>query len=197
MSYDLTPDLQKKLLSTETILWSDRPAPLSYLITGIPVLSIGLCWGVSTVTTLLQIRQHEAPSLPAPFVFVYLLPFWLSLANTLRILLVLRRVSYALTNQRFLIQTGFWGTQFQSISLTEIESLRVASNPVEKFFDLGSIELLQRTPQANVEPERLRGIRSPAAVHRHLEKSLPRLVSPQSSDTPGSPAPKPLPQTSP
>ena len=124
----------------ETILWSGQPAVVPFLAQGIPFLIFGLLWGAFDYFFFMQFISFSGMQLfNVLFMLLHMFPFYGSILNMIRLILVHRNTYYAVTNKRLMLRTGFIGTDFKSVDYDKIQNLEVNINPLEKFLDVGSI----------------------------------------------------------
>lgn len=128
----------------ETIFWVGRPKQVPFLAQGIPFLIVGLVWLFFDSFFIMGIGSVGAAfdgmgGFLAVFFLFHLAPFWLSLANMLRLLLVYKNTRYAYTNKRMMFRTGFFGIDFKAVDYDKIQNLEVNVGPLEKLFNVGSI----------------------------------------------------------
>jgi hypothetical protein len=74
------------------------------------------------------------------FFAIHLFPFWGSILNFVRLALVYDNTSYAATNKRLMMRSGFWGIDFKAIDYDQIVNLEVNVNPIENMFGVGTIK---------------------------------------------------------
>ena len=136
----------------EKVLWAGKPAGLPFLISGIPFLFFGCCWGAFDYFGFIRHMGGKSGfplGIAIPFFAIHLIPFWGSILNMFRLVLVVGNTYYAVTPRRLLIRSGFWGTDFRSIDLDQIANLEVSVNPIENASGVGSIRFYSKTPSAN------------------------------------------------
>jgi hypothetical protein len=133
----------------EKFLWAGMPARAPFVVTGIPFLLFGCLWG--SIDYFGFIRHMGGPNgIPLgfgiPFFAIHLFPFWGSVLNMLRLILVSGNTFYAVTPKRIMIRSGFWGTDFQTFDYDQIASLEVSVNPIENALGVGSIRFWAKFP---------------------------------------------------
>src|ERR1700690_2960464 len=125
--------------SDEYIIWFGKPALIPFLFSGIPFLIFGMIWGA--IDYFVFIRNLKGEELfVIPFFALHLFPFWGSILNMVRLALVYDNTSYAFTNKRLMMRSGFWGIDFKAIDYDKIVDLEVNVNPVENLFGVGTIK---------------------------------------------------------
>jgi len=95
----------------EEFIWVGEPKFFPFICTGIPFLIFGLLWGTLDFA-FIKMALHTAKKGPPlgfiiPFFILHLAPFWLSVLNIVRLLLVHKNTFYAITNKRVMIRSGF------------------------------------------------------------------------------------------
>lgn len=134
--------------SNETVLWAGRPAFVPFVASGIPFLIFGLIWFsidfFAFISPLLLGKGHAPSSFAGfmiPFFALHLFPFWASVLNMLRLVLVHKNAAYALTTRRVMFRGGFWGISFDSIDFDQITDLQVNIGPIERSIGAGTIKI--------------------------------------------------------
>ena len=136
----------------EKILWAGQPARAPFLVSGIPFLIFGCLWFSFDYFGFIR-HMGGKSGIPLgfaiPFFALHLIPFWGSLLNMLRLLLVVGNTYYAVTPKRLMMRSGFWGTDFTSIDFDQVANLEVSVNPIENASGVGSIRFYARAPFMN------------------------------------------------
>ncbi|MFH1655676.1 MAG: PH domain-containing protein [Candidatus Omnitrophota bacterium] len=128
--------------SDEEFIWIGEPKFLPFLCSGIPFLIIGLIWGAIDYGFIRGLGSAEkGPSLwfIVPFFALHLFPFWGSILNMVRLVLVHKNTFYAITNKRVMMRSGFWGIDFNSIDYDKISDIQVTVNPLENALGVGTV----------------------------------------------------------
>ena len=126
----------------EKVLWTGQPDRLPFLISGIPFLFFGLCWGAFDYFGFIRHmggRNGIPLGFAIPFFALHLIPFWGSLLNMVRLALVVGNTYYAVTAKRLMLRSGFWGTDFASFDLSQVANMEVTVNPIENAHGVGTI----------------------------------------------------------
>lgn len=146
--------------SDEEFYWAGTPLTAPFLARGIPVLALGLVWGVLDFGLLRLIAEDphsQKGSMPVefavPFFLLHLAPLWLGVGNMIRLFLVRANTSYAVTSKRLMIRTGFFGTDFKSIDYQQLSDLAVDVNPAEKLYECGTIHPSTSSTREYVHPK--------------------------------------------
>jgi hypothetical protein len=122
----------------EEIYWVGAPALVPFLTSGIPFLIIGLLWGVIDFG-FIRLVSKDIAGFMIPFFVIHLFPFWGSILNMVRLMLVHGNTKYAYTNRRLLIRSGFWGIDFKAVDYDRLADLEVNVNPLENMYGVGTI----------------------------------------------------------
>ena len=128
----------------ESILWIGKPAYVPYLAQGIPFLLIGLVWLAFDSMFILGMMSNGLGGMGGfitIFMLFHLFPFWGSLLNMVRLMLVYRNVRYAITTKRVMLRSGFFGIDFKAVDFDKIQNLEVNVGPLEKMYNVGSIRI--------------------------------------------------------
>ena len=126
----------------ENILWVGKPNFLAFVIRGIPFLCLGLIWGAIDYFGFIRHMDATKDNMGfiIPFFALHLFPLWGSVLNIVRLILVHGNTSYAFTNKRLMMRSGFWGTDFKAIDYDKISDIEVNVNPIEYGLGVGTIQ---------------------------------------------------------
>jgi membrane protein YdbS with pleckstrin-like domain len=128
----------------EAILWIGQPVFIPFLAQGLPFLIIGLAWGAFDWMFISVILSGGVGGM-APFMMIFMLfhlfPFWGSILNMLRLMLVFRNTHYAITTKRVMMRSGFFGIDVKIVDFDKIQNLEVNVGPLEKLYNVGSIRI--------------------------------------------------------
>lgn len=128
----------------EVILWSGKPSFIPFLAQGIPFLIIGIVWLAFDLMFFENLGNsgfNEMGGFITIFMLLHLFPFWGSLLNMMRLILIYRNVNYAITTKRVMLRSGFFGIDIKTIDLDKILNLEVNVGPLENLFHVGSIRI--------------------------------------------------------
>lgn len=123
----------------EEILWVGRPHLVPFLLQGVPFLVIGSAWGAMDYFGFISKAGFEFDVFNIIFFALHLFPFWGSILNMFRLILVHQNTAYAITNKRLMFRTGFWGIDFKGMDYDRIREFEIKVNPVEKMLGVGSL----------------------------------------------------------
>ena len=134
--------LDQILDKNEQVLWRGKPEFIPFVCSGLIFVVLGMIW--ATLDYLAMIRNtdfsKEPPMFPF-FIFIHLTPFWASFLNMWRLVIVHKNLDYAITDKRLIKSGGIMGLDIRSIEYDKIEATTVDVNPLENFFDVGSINV--------------------------------------------------------
>ncbi len=129
----------------EEFIWVGEPIFWPFLFTGIPFLVIGLIWGAIDYFGFIQHLGKSENTPPSgfiiPFFALHLFPFWGSILNMFRLILVHKNTFYAITNKRLMLRSGFWGIDFSALDYDKITDIQVTVNPLENMLGVGTIHI--------------------------------------------------------
>jgi uncharacterized membrane protein YdbT with pleckstrin-like domain len=151
----------------EKLLWTDKPHFWAFLATGVPFLIMGLCWGAFDYSVF------KGATRATPFMLFHLAPFFLSVGNILRLLLVYQNTYYGITNRRLLFRGGFFGIDCKSIEFDKIQSLEVNINPLENVLRVGTIraQLASAGYNNKTQTQNFIGIVSPYDIYKKVKEA--------------------------
>ncbi len=124
----------------EEFLWVGQPEYLPFMVSGLPLLLIGVLWGGFDLF-MWKSMGKKAPQEARAFLFVHAFPFWIGVINMLRLHLIHPNTWYGVSNKRVFLRSGFFGTDFKSIDHDKVANLEVNVNPIDHLFSTGSIKL--------------------------------------------------------
>lgn len=159
----------------EKLLWVGKPARVPFIVSGFPFLFFGLCWGAFDYFGFIR-HMGGKGGIPLgfaiPFFALHLIPFWASVLNMLRLVLVAGNTYYGVTPKRIMTRSGFWGTDFTTVDFDQISNLDVNVNPIENLYGVGSIRAWPKVILAsrNTVMARLVGVRNPYDVFKLLKQ---------------------------
>lgn len=163
--------------TNEKIIWSDTPALIPFLLTGVGFLILGLIWGAIDfgflrLFTLDSIKNGPPMGIVIPFFLLHSMPFWLSILNMLRLMFIFKNTAYIATDKRIILRSGFWGIDFKSIDYDRIEELNVNVNPIESMLKRGTISVSSGARNSKGAPllDHIIAIQNPYQVYQQLKK---------------------------
>lgn len=139
---NLPTQFEQVLDKEEKIIWIGKPKFIPFLTSGLPFLGLGIIW--FCIDYFGFIRNMDSLSIDIgvviPFFLLHLFPFWGSVLNMFRLVLVYNNTYYTYTNRRIMMRSGFWGTDFKAIDYDKISDIEVNVNPIEQMFNVGTVE---------------------------------------------------------
>jgi len=174
MEYDLSlnPYFASVLDDKEQLLWAGRPHFWLFMLSGIPFLVLGLCWGAFDYFGVIRNIPGSMAGFAIPFFAFHLFPFWGSILNMLWLMLAHRNTVYAVSNRRLIIRTGVWGIDFKTVDFDKVTNLDVTVNPLEKMVGAGSIRFDSGATNAKGATlyTTFTGIDQPYDVFKHIKQ---------------------------
>lgn len=142
--FNLPPRFEAVKDADEQFYWIGKPNFTAFVLGGIPFLIIGLIWGSFDYFFIAQFSKAENGTgmmkFVIPFMALHLFPFWASILNIIRLVLVHKNTYYAVTNKRLMMRSGFWGIDFVSLDYDKIADIEVRVNPIENLLGVGTIQ---------------------------------------------------------
>jgi hypothetical protein len=154
----------------EELRWTGRPVLLPFLLSGAPFLAIGIAWFCIDWFGFIRpmLKGNGPPAgFAIPFFALHLFPFWGSILNMARLMVVRKNTVYAYTNRRMIFRTGAFGIDFRSVDYSRIADLEVNVNPLENALGSGTIRARLDTARMSCS---FTGIENPYGVYKELKK---------------------------
>ena len=146
-SKTLLPEFDSVKDDNEEILWTDKPKFISYAITGLAA-GFGILIFVGISYAMIKGVDNDL-SIGNSFVWFTAIPILFFLWSLLQKLFSYSNTSYAFTNKRVMVRTGFIGTDFKSIDYDKISDIEVTVNAVERAFNVGTIKFFSGRTQTD------------------------------------------------
>ncbi|MCK5087791.1 MAG: PH domain-containing protein [Melioribacteraceae bacterium] len=168
---NLPPQFDTILDDGEKILWRGKPQFFPFIMSGIPFLIIGLLWGAFDIF-FITMMPDEMSGFAIPFFAIHMFPFYGSILNMLRLVLVFKNTEYAITDKRLIVRTGFWGIDFRSLDFSTISDVEVNVNPVENMYSVGTIRIYSTNiiRRGRRGYNRFVGIQNPYEVYKKIKE---------------------------
>ena len=159
------------LEKNEEILWISKPNFIAFLSTGLPFLAFGLMWGALDYSLFSAAKAQQ--NTPTLFIIMHLAPFYLSILNMFRLLLVYKNTYYGITKHRLLYRGGFFGIDSKSIEYDKVQSLEINVNPLENILKVGTIKVQLAAVGYNNRPQynNFVGIETPNEVFKKVKET--------------------------
>ena len=136
---NLLPEFDSVKDDDEKILWIDRPKFIPYCITGLG-LAAGALIFIGIIYFSSKLVKNSDGSTGEMNWFFAALPIAFFLWEFFKKMFSYGNTSYAYTNKRVMMRTGFIGTDFKSIDYDKISDIEVTVNFVERAFNVGTIK---------------------------------------------------------
>ena len=145
---NLLPEFDSVKDDDEKIIWTGRPIFIPYAITGIGP-GIGVLIFVCIYYAMTRNIKNQDGTIGSFSVWFAALPIVFFLWQFLKKLFSYGNTSYAFTNKRVMMRTGFIGTDFKSIDYDKISDIEVTVNFVERAFNVGTIRFFSGRTQTD------------------------------------------------
>lgn len=171
---NLLPEFESVKDDDENILWTDKPKFIPYSITGIGAgIGIFIFVAASYIMTK-NLKSEDGTTDGFSFWFIAL-PVTLFLWQFLSKIFSYSNTSYAYTNKRVMMRTGFIGTDFKSIDYDKISDIEVTVNFFERTFNVGTIKFFSGRTEINDGSttklyDRWEAISNPYEVFKQVKK---------------------------
>jgi len=137
---NLPPQFDAVKDKDENFIWIGKPVFLPFILSGVPFLIFGLLWGAFDYFGFIRNMPAKMAGFAIPFFAIHLFPFYGSILNMLRLVLVHGNTCYAITNKRLMMRSGFFGIDFKAIDYDKISDVEVTVNPLENMFGVGTVQ---------------------------------------------------------
>lgn len=171
---NLLPEFDSVKDDDEDILWTDRPKFIPYAITGLG-FGVGVFIFVGIYYAMTRNIKNEGGAIVHFSVLFALIPIALFLFSFLKKIFSYSNTSYAFTNKRVMVRTGFLGTDFKIIDYDKISDIEVTVNFIERTFNVGTIKFFSGRTELNDGIttklyDRWEAIANPYEVFKQLKK---------------------------
>jgi Bacterial PH domain len=136
---NLLPEFESIKDDNEEILWIDKPKFIPFLMTGMGSLLFVLPFGIIWILTSRNAKGENGEPTPSYFWLFGLIPIVLGVWSFLQKILSYGNTSYAYSNRRVMMRTGFFGTDFKTIDYDKISDSEVTVNFIERMYNVGTI----------------------------------------------------------
>ncbi len=170
---NLLPEFDSIKDDDEKILWTDKPKFIPYAIT-----ALGLGFGVLIFVSFYYAMAkniNEGGAAGNFSIWFVALPVALFLFSFLIKIFSYSNTSYAFTNKRVMVRSGFIGTDFKIIDYDKISDIEVSVNFIERAFNVGTIKFYSGRTESNDGIttklyDRWESISNPYEVFKQLKK---------------------------
>ncbi len=142
MSYQT--DLQNPLVEGEQLLWSAKPKKSAFIVNKVLIMMpIALIWLLLDSAFLIPMissgQMKEMLFFIVPFFALHLMPVWIWLANVFTASKKWKNTKYYVTDKRIIIQSGFIGTDYQTVYYKDIKNINLNIGLIDKILGVGDI----------------------------------------------------------
>lgn len=162
------------LNNDEKVLWRGKPNAKSYVLAAmLKMLPIAIIWiifdgafivGISIGMTRGDILLGIL-GFVIPFFLLHLTPVWIWIANTVKAVREVKNLEYAVTDKRIIIRSGMIGIDFKFVNYTEIDSVNIKVEIIDKIFKVGDIYI-----NSSVNAAVLWDVENPYGIGTALQK---------------------------
>ena len=145
---NLLPEFDSVKDDDEEIIWTGKPKFIPYLATGI-ISGLGVFLFIGVYYMMTKNVKNEDGTTGNFQIWFAALPIAFVLWEFLRKLLSFGNTSYAYSNKRVMMRTGFIGTDFKSIDYDKISDIEVTVNFIERAFSVGTIKFFSGRTQTD------------------------------------------------
>lgn len=170
----LLPEFDSIKDDNEEILWTDKPKFVPYAVTALG-LGIGAFIFVGMYYVMTKNIRSDIGSIGAFSFWVAGLPVILFLWSFFVKIFSYSNTSYAFSNKRIMVRTGFPSAGFKIIDYDKVSDIQVTVNLVERAFNVGTIKFYSGRTETNDGIttklyDRWEAIVNPYDVFRQLKK---------------------------
>ena len=144
---NLLPEFESVKDDDEEILWTDKPKFIPFAISGLAA-GLGILIFIGLSYAMFKGADNDV-SVGNSYVWFTAIPILFFLWNFLQKLFSYSNTSYAFTNKRVMVRTGFIGTDFKSIDYDKISDIEVTVNVIERAFNVGTIKFFSGRTQTD------------------------------------------------
>jgi membrane protein YdbS with pleckstrin-like domain len=171
---NLLPEFDSIKDDNEEILWTDKPKFIPYAITALG-LGVGVFIFVGIYYAMTKNIGNEDGTTGNFSIWFVAIPVTIFLLNFLNKIFSYSNTSYAFTNKRVMVRSGFIGTDFKIIDYDKISDIQVTVNFIERIFNVGTIKFYSGRTEVNDGItsklyDRWEAIADPYEVFKQLKK---------------------------
>lgn len=136
----------------EIELWRDKPKRIAYIATKtLIMLPIAVIWFVLDFDIIVSsLQDGEMLWFIIPFFTLHLTPVWIWLANVITANRRWKNTNYYITNQRIIIQSGFFAVNETSLFYKDLRNAQLNIGLLDKLFHTGNICFDSPSQQAQI-----------------------------------------------
>ena len=170
----LLPEFDSIKDDDEEILWRDKPKFIPYVISALG-LGVGVLIFVAVYYSIAKNISDKDNTTGNSLIWFIVLPIILFLFSFLNKILSYSNTSYAFTNKRVIVRSGFIGTDFKIIDYDKISDIEVSVNFIERAFNVGTIKFYSGRTELNEGIttklyDRWEAISNPYEIFKQLKK---------------------------
>jgi len=171
----LLPDFESIKDNNEEILWIDKPVFIPYILHNIITEITTFCIGLFIIISPYYLSFNNE-SEPSWLRFVALIPIGQSLYSFFSKIFSYSNTSYAYSNKRVMIRTGFIGTNFKIIDHDKVLDIEVKKNLIERICDVGTVQFFSGQMKKNDDSiseiyDKWIGIKNPYEVFKMVKQT--------------------------
>lgn len=148
LNKNLLPEFDSVKDDDEEILWTGKPKFIPYTVTALG-LGIGVFIFVGVYYTMTKNISNEDGTTGNFSMWFVAIPIVIFLFSFLNKIFSYSNTSYAFTNKRVMVRTGFIGTNFKIIDYDKITDIQVTVNFIERAFNVGTIKFFSGRTESN------------------------------------------------
>ena len=146
---NLLPEFDSVKNDNEEIMWIGKPLFLPYALSSL-WSGVGLVSFIFFGIILSKCAKNQDGSkVDLNSNWIFILPVLFFLAEVVYKLFSFSNTSYAYTNRRVMMRTGFIGTSFKSIDYDKISDIEVTVSFIERYFNVGTIKFFSGRTQTD------------------------------------------------
>lgn len=150
LKYDKITNYQNNDLSSplliegENLIWSAKPKKSAFIVNKVlAMMPFALVWLLFDLAFLIPMissgQINEMLFIIIPFFVIHLLPVWIWLGNVVTANKRWKNTKYYVTDKRIMIQTGFIGTDYQTIYYKDIKNVNLRIGIIDKLLGVGDV----------------------------------------------------------
>ncbi len=191
---NLLPDFDSVKDDDEEILWTGKPKFIPYSITGLGAGIFTIIFVCFFYAMSKNVKNDDGTTNYFSY-WVGAIPIIIFMWSFFQKIFSFSNTSYAFTNKRVMMRTGFIGTDFKSIDYDKISDIEVTVNFIERAFNVGTIKFFSgrtKTDEGTTTKlyDRWEAITNPYEVFKQVKKvsvdiktdfNYPNLLRPESN----------------
>lgn len=171
---NLLPEFDSVKDDDEDILWTDKPKFIPYTITALG-LGTGVLIFLGVYYAMTKNVKNSEGTTGIFSIWFAAIPVIFFLWSFFRKIFSYKNTSYAFSNRRVMVRSGFIGTDFKIIDYDKISDIEVSVNFIERAFNVGTIKFFSGRTESNDGMttkiyDRWEAIANPYEVFKQLKK---------------------------